>query len=302
MSSLSAPKPPKVDDYQKVSGLQTEANTKAMNDLYNLSAANQINPYGQLTYYTDPVTGKMTANQQLSADQQFLLDTLQRTQGVGGTDAGELLANANYGDVPDFGSMSSPLVEERLNAYTQFNKPYYEYATQELDTKLRNQGIVPGDEQYDFQMKALRDQQATQQSKAASDYAPQAWQQAVENYKMPAAMAVELAKFGSPASLMQNLWSTPQAQGSQGANVIGANANMNSANMDRYKAEMQNRADMMKAIGQVGMGGVMLATGGVGGLGLGGLSSLMGGGAMSADAFQQQFMDPRFNGGNSYSR
>lgn len=254
MGIFSKPKPPKVDSYQNVAGQQQNLNLEMMQKMFGLTAANQINPYGGLTYTQDPTTGQYTARQQLSPEQQQLLDYLQGTQASAGQQGQALLAGANYGAQPDFSTQAGALTREQMDAYTAYNQPYYDKQTAALDTTLRNQGLVPGTPAYNNQMRELRDTQSREVSMASAQFEPQAFQQAVQQYQMPAAMAQQLAQFGAPGSVMQNLWGTPQASG-QPANLIGAYQGYNQAANQQYQNQMEQYSGMLKGI--FGIGGAL---------------------------------------------
>lgn len=260
MGIFSKPKPPAVANYQTVAGQQTAANTATTNQLFGLNAVDQTNPYGSLSYSMGP-DGTYSASQQLSPQQQQLLDYLQGTQATAGNAAGGLLSSANYQNPADFGDMESGLVGQRLDAFDQYNQPYFDKQRDALDTRLRNQGLVPGGRSHDYQTMELEDNQFRRRSEALAQFEPQAFQQAVQQYQMPAQMATSLAGFGSPNSVIQNLWNTPQAQGNF-TDVIGANANMNQANMAAYEQQMKNRAATIGAIGSIAGGALLGPMGG----------------------------------------
>lgn len=229
---------PQFTDPGALTGLQSGLNWGLTQGLYGLNAANQVNPYGSLNYTQDPSTGQYTATQNLSPQQQQLLDYLQGTQATAGSQAGGLLSSANYQNPANLGDMASGLTKQQLDAYTNYNQPYYQKSQDALDNQLRNQGLVPGDRSYDFQMKQIRDNQGTQQSNAAAQFEPQAFSQAVQQYQMPAQMAQSLAQFATPGSITQNLTNTPQAQGYQ-TDALGAYNSYNQANLGAYGAQNQ---------------------------------------------------------------
>lgn len=260
MGIFSKPKPPAVANYQQVAGQQTAANTATTNQLFGLNAVDQTNPYGSLSYSMGP-DGTYSASQQLSPQQQQLLDYLQGTQATAGNAASGLLSSAGYENAPNFGDMESGLVGQRLEDFDRYNQPYFDKQRDALDNRLRNQGLVPGGRSHDYQTMELEDNQFRRRSEALAQFEPQAFQQAVQQYQMPAQMATSLAGFASPNSIIQNLWNTPQAQGNF-TDVIGANANMNQANMANYDAQMRARAATMNAIGGVATGALLGPMGG----------------------------------------
>ena len=279
MGFFSKPSPPPVRDATQVANQQTGMNTELTNRLFNLTAADQDSDYGSLNY-EQQADGSYIARQRLSPEQRQLLDFLQGTKADAGQAAGGLLSATDYATPPSFGDMSSGLIGQQMSAYDAYQQPYFDRQRGALDARMRNQGLVPGGKSYDYQNMELEDNQFRQRNMALAQFEPEAFKQAMTQYEEPFKMAKSLADFGSPDSVIQNLWGTPQAQGFQ-TDLIGANADMNRANMERYRQEMENRAATMRTIGQIGgaallgpMGGPMMA-------GLGGFGSALGGSMMS---------------------
>lgn len=278
MSFFSKPKPPAVPNYQDVSKQQTTANQGAGDYTQQLNSTNQNNQYGTLNYTRDPSTGQYTATQQYTPQQQMLFNLFQGTQGVAGQQGQNLLSGANYGGAQPsdvIGNATSGLTGDLTGKYLQTVGVQQEKQRNDLDARLRNQGLVPGTPGYDRQMQNFSFDTNASNANATANFENQAYGQALQNYELPAMLSQQLAGFGAPGNIMQNLWNTPQTQ-VQGANVTGAAANMTQAQMEQYKQQMQNRSDTLKTIGQIAGGGIALYTGNP--LMMGGLMGRSGGG------------------------
>lgn len=253
--STNPPDPPKGPDYNTVSNQQTTANTTAGVQSQSGSMPNQTNQYGSVTHEItgyDPVTGvpQYGINTKLDPTQQYLFNTLMGTKGVAGQQGQQLLAGANYGarqptDV--IGGMTSGITKDMLDKQVGFLQPFQQTEVDQLDTKLRNQGLFPGQPGYEVAMRRLN----TDHSQAVQDFLskaePQAFQQASTMYGMPLSMSSALAGFGAPGDPTQNLVNTP-ALNIQPANIIGASANQGDLAMKQYAAEQAKYSNMMSGL------------------------------------------------------
>jgi hypothetical protein len=163
---LKGPKPPPQPDPNVVSAAQTKSNrdTAAYNNA--LTHGNIYSPIGSSTYqgHIDPKTGAMVYDQtiNLSPDQQKLLD-LQNAQSLqlgqtGGKLLGQINANANLPALKssyswdDLTKARQDVQDALYNRQTQYLDPQYAQASQALDTKLANQGIVRGSDAWNQEM------------------------------------------------------------------------------------------------------------------------------------------------------
>lgn len=263
MGLFSKPKPPAVPNYKDVSAQQTTANTGAADYTQKVNTIGQSNPFGNLNYNFDPNTGTYSASQNYSPQQQMLFNLFQGTQGVAGQQGQNLLGGANYGaqqpsDV--IGNATSGLTGDLTSKYMQTVGVQQGKQHENLDAQLRNQGLVPGMPGYDRQMQDFTFNTNASNANATANFENQAFGQAQQNYELPAMLSQQLAGFGAPGNIMQNLWNTPQTQ-VQPANVTGAAANMTQAQIEQYKQQMQNRSDTFKTIGQIGGAAAGMAMG-----------------------------------------
>lgn len=218
-------------DYDKLAAALSQGyygqafqNTLAQNTM------GQNTPYGSLTYTTsiDPITGqpKYTANTNLSAPQQAILNTLQGNQlGFGQTAAADISNNfGQYGGDPNLvgqaGSLTNQALDSMIPAWERFNAP----ARDQLRTQLINQGLVEGSPAYQQQMDMLTQQQQLNQGQFLASFQPQAFQEAQTQYQLPLQNAISMLSQSQPANLPGTFVNTPQST-EQGATVSAPTVN-----------------------------------------------------------------------------
>lgn len=294
---FSTPKPPPViptpappgvlqapgtANYTDVAGQQTASNAATLAASQKASLIGQNNAYGSEAY-TQNSDGSYTLNQNLSSPQQALLQYLQGSQATAGQQAGNLLTGAGYGaqDPADvIGNATQGNTASLIAGQMQQLAPQQQQQRQQLDTALRNQGINPGSPAYDQQMRQYDIGINNTNAANASNFENQAYNQALQNYELPASMAQSLAQFGSPVNLgsmfgntptfnmgttdvgslyglqnnfMSSLYSAQQGgvNSQYGTQVGGINA-QNQANMTKYTADLNNQSNLMKGIFSLG--------------------------------------------------
>jgi len=248
----SSPTPPAVTDPNTTAANQTALNTKAGEASQVGSMVNQSNPYGSLSYSQTGTsadgTPLYTASTTLSQPNQQLLDILQGTQKTAGQQGQNLIAGANYGassptDV--IGNATSGLVKDAMQKQVSYLDPYFKTQTDQLDTKLRNQGFAPGQPGYDTAMRALQNNQGNTVTGFESQIEPQMFQQAQSTYLMPAQLGESLSGFGSPT---QPTFGTTPSLSIQPANLIGATANAQQAQQQTYQDQLAQNNSMMSGL------------------------------------------------------
>lgn len=277
----SGPEVPKVPDPNVVASKQQDINTKAGTQSQVGSMTNQVNPYGSMTYMqsgTSPDgTPLYTSTVNLSPENQKLLQTLQGTQATAGQQAFNLLGGANYGAAQPgdvIGNSTSGLVKDAMAKQVSYLSPYFQTQTEQMDTKLKNQGANPGEKAYDNAMRGLMNSQNNTVTGFESQIEPQMFDQSMKTYKMPAEIAGSLAGFGAPKD---PTWTqTPQLSIAP-ADLTGATASANQANMEAYKAESAKNSAMMS-----GLFGIPTSI--IGGMATGGAFNPMMAGLMGAKA------------------
>lgn len=289
--SLSSPTPPTPQDPNAVAATQQGYNVDSGVASQAGSQVNQLTPYGSLTYQqsgTGPSGVPLyTATTSLSPQQQQLLNTLQGTQQTAGNQANSLLTNANYGgqnpaDV--VGNMTSGNTQALLDKETSYLNPYFTTQTQQLDTKLRNQGLQPSpsanpsDPSSWGPYERAMNQNAQNQNQSVTGFLaqaePAAYQQAVSSYGLPLQTAQTLLGDSQPTGpTFQN---TPGLT-VQPANYTGAVANYNTAQQQAYQNQLQQQNAMMSGL-------FSIASNGLGGWAKGGFQGLGGAGGAGGGA------------------
>lgn len=274
----SAPNAPTVADPNTVTANQQTLNNKAGQDSQVGSMVNQNTAYGNLNYSQTGTsadgTPLYTASTTLAPAQQQLLDILNGTKTTAGTQAQSLLSGANYGsgNVSDIvGDATKGLTSTAMQQQLAYLNPTFTTQTDQLDTKLKNQGFAPGQPGYDTAMNALKQSQNQTVTGYLSTIEPQMYNQAYQNYMTPATLASSLAGLGSPTN---PTFQTTPGNTTQPANLIGATANAQSAQEQSYQDQLKQQQSMMS-----GLFGVPTALLG-GWAQSGGLSSLLGAAAL----------------------
>lgn len=248
----NAPDVPKVADPNQVASQQQQLNTTSGQQSQVGSMVNQANPYGSLSYNQTGTsadgTPLYTATTKLSDANQQLLDILQGTQKTAGQQGQALLQGANYGaqqpkDV--IGDMSSGWLKDAMAKQVSYLQPQMDYDVSKLDTKLKNQGFNPGTPGYDKAMNALKQSQGQTITGFEASQQPELLKQAQQMYMMPATLGTALAGLGQNKDPS---WTQTPSLNIQPANLIGATANANDANMKAYQAETEKQNNMMSGI------------------------------------------------------
>lgn len=272
---MGKPKAPDPPDYAAAAREQGTANVGSAIASNFLNQANQVGPYGSLTYSYDPAHAmtlpdgtrvpQTTATTTLAPDQQHLLEQQTgistqlndlATRGIGYVDqaVGHPIDQSGLparGTAPDPGGGTAQR-DEITAAYMQRLQPYIDHDRAAMDTKLSNQGITHGSEAYGYDNdvfnKGVNDQRiaallagdAQQQNEfnrglASSQFSNQARQQAIQ----------EADYFqNQPLNMLNALRSGGQVNLPQFGNVSGgagiAPAPVYQAAGDQYAAAMQN--------------------------------------------------------------
>jgi hypothetical protein len=254
---------------------QQQLNLQALETGQAASNVNQVTPTGSLTYTQTGVgpngVPTYTATQSLSPAEQALLTQMQGTQGVAGKQANALLTGANYGATNPskvIGDATSGNTQALLKQETDYLNPQFSTQTNQLDAKLRAQGIYPDSPAYQQQMRDLQLNQNQAVTGFLATAEPQAYQQATSSYLLPGQIAAQEMGLSQPAGV--GLTTTPGASMNP-ADLVGATSSANSANMAKYNADLAQQNAMMS--GLFGLGGAAIS-GGTGGFGNSMLGSL----------------------------
>ena len=165
----SSPSAPAAPDPVATAAAQTTSNLATATAQANLNAVNQVTPYGNLTYTSqpnpnDPSLPQYTATQTLSPDEQSLLTGAQGLEQQG-LSAGQGYVNqivnnstnANpYSGVTPLNTDYSAMGLQAQQAIQKLEQPTVDQSNEMLNTSLANQGITPGSQAWKY----AQDQQA----------------------------------------------------------------------------------------------------------------------------------------------
>jgi len=237
-------------------GKQTQANIGAQRG----SMVNQSNPYGNLTWSQIgtgpngvPIYG---ANVDPSAAAAPTWANMFAGQALAGGQANALLGNADYGNndpTSTIGNMTSGLTGSLLSNELNYLNPFFSTERSQLDTQLRNQGLLPGQPAYDNAMRGMDTNHGLTVSQAIGQFEPQAFSQASSLYTMPLTMGQQLAQWGMPTDPTKSLVQAPQLQP---ADYIGAGAVGAKTASDAYNAQMQQYSGLLSGVSNLGGAGI----------------------------------------------
>ena len=255
-----SPSPPPVADPAGVSAGQFASGLAAGESAQAGSQVNQITPTGSLTYYQTGVgpngVPTYSAVQQLTPQQQELLNLQQLGMGEAGAAGANLLGNTfgQYSQAPNLSNQAGGLTQQLLGQETSYLQPFFTQQTQQLDTAMRNKGIMPGTPAYNQQMM----QNAANQNQAVTGFLaqaePQAFSQATQQYALPLQIAQALMGQNIPGNV-----GAPQAgvaPNYQPPDVIGATANAQQALEQNYQQQMAQQSAMLQGIMGLGQAGI----------------------------------------------
>lgn len=249
---------PKIPSPQAQAAAQIDVNKKTT--AMNLAAGrpDQITPTGSIKY-TQSGTDQFgnptwTATSELSPENKALLDRLLSSRGDVAEAGGNLAQNiaGAYGDIPDFGEAASSLTNKMLTRQAAYMDPYYKQQTENLENKLRNQGLIPGTPAFDRAMRTLLQTQNESRGQFLNQAQPIAFAQAMQNYQKPLDVIQQIMGMTGPMGI-----DPTQIAG------IGQNTspNMSQIMQNNYQAKLAQNNAMWQAIGSIVSGGMGLPTG-----------------------------------------
>ncbi len=239
------PQPKKIapTDPNTVINASTNANQVAQTGTMAQNTIGQDNPYGSLDYTTtiDPITGKpkYQANMKYTPQQQAIFDYLQQNQtGIGSTAQSAISSMfPQYGGDPNLvgqaGSLTNAALDQQLPAWERFDAP----ARDQLRTQLLNQGLTEDSPAYLQARDKLVAQQDKDRGQWLSNFQPQAFGEAKEQYQLPLQNVAAMLGLSMPGSINQNLTNTPQSN-LGAADVTGAYGLSQDA--QKFNAQQQN--------------------------------------------------------------
>jgi len=266
---------PKTPDYAGAATATAQGNLDAARAASAANRVNQNTPYGSLTYSQTPTygaDGKLNpdagwqANYNLSPTGQKLLDASNNSslgladlqQGALNNTQSSLSKPFDYSSVGDVQNAAESAITSRLDPQWTQNK-------QQMDAQLANQGIMPGSEAYNNQMRTFNQgkNDAYQQAVLAGiQTMPQTYQMASSLRSQP---LNELNAIRS-GSQVQNptFQSVPQQATTSGANQLGAMQAAYGSNLNASNASNAASNGMMGGLFNLG-GSIVGAAGNSGG-------------------------------------
>ena len=226
-----SPNTPNIPNYNYVAQQQQTANQGAQSG----SMVNQYNPYGSMQYSQTGVdqfgNPQYAANMSYNGATQGLFNQGQSgASSIGGQvgnfagAAGGMLpyAQQNFGAAENAGNQSNSLINTGLGEVASGNygsgnnvagttnaltnqmmgnelaslAPTFGMQNNQTRTDLENRGLMPGTEAYDNQMRTLTGNQGNVMSGFLAQAQPQAFNEAVQQYTLPATLGEGLIQSG----------------------------------------------------------------------------------------------------------
>lgn len=245
--SLGAPSPPAVPDPNAVAANQQGYNRDAAVESQAMSNVNQSNPFASLNY-SQSGTGPngvplYTATTTLNPQVQAIVDSLKSGVGNQLTQGGYDSNNA----AQTIGDATSGNTKALLKQGTDYLDPFYKTQTDQLDTKLRNQGLLPGQPGYDNAMRGLSTNQDLGVNNLITQFEPQAYAQAMQNYMTPLSVASQEMGIVNPNYASSSFINPPQAKEAP-ADLVGATANAQNALNQQYQSQVTANSNMMSGL------------------------------------------------------
>jgi hypothetical protein len=258
----AAPAPP---DPVATAKAQTESNVKTATTQQQLNMVDQTNPYGSVSYTQtgrwDDGTPKFAATTTLSPeeqrnqDQQWEFDNLTNTLGINQTKK----LTDHLGKPIELGNEAT---EARLMELGRKRMdPMFAERRASLETKLYNQGVMPGTEAYDREMRRLSEGENDAYNSLLLSGRAQSVQEGLTERNQPINEVTALMSGGQVTQ--------PNFVGTPTTNVAGTD--IAGLTMDAYKYGPLANWQAQNANRQAMMGGIFgLAGAGVRGLTMGG--------------------------------
>lgn len=262
-------KKPDAPDYVALAKQQAADQQALLQQQTVANRANQTNQYGSLTWEQDPTTGQWTQTQTLRPELQQAFDSalglqqqgLDRISGMGEFSGGPALPTYDQNAGEEYGKMFTQQLLARVT-------PQQAVDRQQMETKLRLQGLQPGTEAYNRAYQNLLTSQGdvTAQAQLQGLLAggqearniyntelagqQQGYGQAMQNYLLPwqtAQMSQGLAN-----SVMNPQFGNYNTAGQgQAADIYGASKDQYAQQMQAYNEAKASKQGKGSSIGSV---------------------------------------------------
>jgi hypothetical protein len=288
MGKKSTPTPP---DYEAAAERTSEGNIELVDAQTQDNRPNQYTPWGS-SEWSEDAEGNWTQNISLSGPQQQALDDQMNVQGWRsglasdmfgrvGDEFGGIMDWDQFGDYTrDIGSGDQVRQDAIDNSYSQATSrldPMWEQRMEQKEAALRNQGLNPGDEAYDYAMSDMERNQTDAYNQAmysaigiggAEGERQQQMNLRAGNYGnqvRQAEIAEEMQRRGFTLNEINAILSGQQigmpsmpgfntAERAQGTDYMGAANAQWGADMDRFSAQQAQSQMLMDGItGAAGM-------------------------------------------------
>lgn len=261
---MCSPSPPPAPDYTGAANATAQGNLAAAQQAQKANMVNQYTPYGSLEYSQDPVSRfgsdpSYSSNINLSPVGQQLLDYNNQSQlGLGALESGALQNVAQTMGQPMDQSSVQDTADRAYRNYTSRLDPQWAHEGEMQETKLRNQGLVPGGEAYDNAMRDFnnaKNDAYTQANTASINTMPQTYQLANAQYNQPL-NALNALRTGAQVQNPQ-FSGSPQQQTTTGANYANAATQAGQYGQGLYNADVGQSNAMKSGLFSLGAAALM---------------------------------------------
>ena len=241
--------PPPSPDYTGAAQATATGNLQAAQQAQQANMVNQYTPYGSLTYTQAPTSftnsdgttnPQYQSNISLSPTGTSLLNTANTTQlGLGSLQQGAEQNVANTMSQPFSMGGVNDIANQSYADYTARLDPQWQQNTEMENSKLANEGITPGSDAYNNDMRTF--------NQAKNDAYTQANQASIQT--MPQTYGLASAAYNQPLNELNALMtgsqvtnptfgSSPQQQTTTGPNYLGATQSTGQYNQGIYNAQV----------------------------------------------------------------
>ena len=284
MGKKSTPKPP---DYEQAAERTAQGNIDLVNAQTEANRPDQYTPWGSSTWNQDG-QGNWTQNISLSPEQQQALnDQLNIQQWRSGL-ASDMFGRSaeEYGDPMNWDQFDAyqkdlgtgdqarqQAIDEMYNQATSRLDPRMEQTKEMVEAQLRNQGLKPGDEAYDYAMARQAESETDAYNQAMFSAIQHGGQEGSRVFGMnkdsasfanqvrQAQITEEMQKRGFTLNEINAILSGQQvampgmpgfnsAERAQGADYMGAADRQYGASMDAFNADQAAMNSLMGGVGQ----------------------------------------------------
>lgn len=238
---------PKAPESMNVGAVTAQANQQNTANAFQNASFNRVNQrdsLGNTLNYSQ--TGTDAKGNPIFQAQQNLGETGQMYAG-GLADLGQKYFNA-VGSRPDMGSNAT---FDRAYGYASANlEPRFLRATDQMETKLKNQGFEAGSEAYKNANNDLALQQNEARNNLVTQLQGQMFQQGLADRQQQLSELNPGVQFGNNALSLDQV-NVPQV-GVQNVDVAGLNQAAYNQQMQQYQQQMQQRNAMIGGLASIG--------------------------------------------------